>query len=256
MNPQAPAPGKTSPQNTPTSPSGSRPQQSQVQTLTPNNRGNARDYVNPQAVSGVPANRPTISNSPNNSPPSRTGQPNSPPNRGATRDYVNPSVSVGQNTNSRPSSPNQQGGTISYANAASGNSANTPKQNTNVRDYVAPQKSGQAATSRPKLDFPPLPGGAKSNPSMNTGVTPLSYAQKVSGGVTTKSPLNTPNKSPPGPPGSTTTPKPDEGPTDVELRDFSEALLRRDVNNAAKYITTNIQGKTTSQSQNDEAPQK
>ncbi|GLV40220.1 uncharacterized protein CBL_03632 [Carabus blaptoides fortunei] len=213
------------------------------------NRGNVRDYVNPNTASGVPTNRPTSSG---NSPPSRIGQPNSSSNTGV-RDYVNPSVSVGQK-------PNQPAGTISYANAASGNSANVPRPNTNVRDYVAPQRSGggEAVTVRPKLDFPSLPNanGPKPNPSTNTGVTLLSYAQKLSGGATTKSPLSIPKQSPPGPPGSTTTPKPDDGPTDIELKDFSEALLRRDVNNAAKYVTANIQGKTTSQSKNDEAPQK
>lgn len=43
---------------------------------------------------------------------------------------------------------------------------------------------------------------------------------------------------------------------DDELREFSEALLKKDTNNVAKYVTINYQGKTTSRSTKDEAPQK
>lgn len=43
--------------------------------------------------------------------------------------------------------------------------------------------------------------------------------------------------------------------TDDELRQFSEMLLNRDVNNAAKYVEAKYQGRTTSWSKNDEAPQ-
>uniref|UniRef100_S4P3D5 Poly(U)-specific endoribonuclease-like protein n=1 Tax=Pararge aegeria TaxID=116150 RepID=S4P3D5_9NEOP len=42
-------------------------------------------------------------------------------------------------------------------------------------------------------------------------------------------------------------------PSDVELQTVSEELLRKDVNNAAKFITVNYQGKTTSQSKDDKA---
>jgi hypothetical protein len=41
---------------------------------------------------------------------------------------------------------------------------------------------------------------------------------------------------------------------DDELREFSESLLNKDVNNAAKYVTINLQSKTTSRSERDEAP--
>ncbi|KAF2897264.1 hypothetical protein ILUMI_08904 [Ignelater luminosus] len=41
---------------------------------------------------------------------------------------------------------------------------------------------------------------------------------------------------------------------DEELREFSENLLQRDTNNAARYVTINYQAKTTSRSQVDEAP--
>ncbi|KAK4885092.1 hypothetical protein RN001_001363 [Aquatica leii] len=41
---------------------------------------------------------------------------------------------------------------------------------------------------------------------------------------------------------------------DNELREFSEELLRIDTNNAARYVTANFQGKTTSSSKEDKAP--
>lgn len=43
--------------------------------------------------------------------------------------------------------------------------------------------------------------------------------------------------------------------SDAELKDVSEALFRKDTNNAAKYITVNYQGKTSSFSKTDLAPQ-
>lgn len=42
--------------------------------------------------------------------------------------------------------------------------------------------------------------------------------------------------------------------TDDELREFSEKLLEKDNNNAAKYVTLHLQSKTSSRSTNDEAP--
>ncbi|XP_063921206.1 endoribonuclease CG2145-like isoform X2 [Zophobas morio] len=42
--------------------------------------------------------------------------------------------------------------------------------------------------------------------------------------------------------------------TDDDLKQFSENLLDKDVNNAAKYVTINLQSKTTSRSDRDEAP--
>ncbi|KAJ8964682.1 hypothetical protein NQ314_004714 [Rhamnusium bicolor] len=46
----------------------------------------------------------------------------------------------------------------------------------------------------------------------------------------------------------------DGGVEDYELREFSEELLTKDTNNAARYVTVNLQGMTTSRSMNDEAP--
>ncbi|XP_060806992.1 endoribonuclease CG2145 [Amyelois transitella] len=43
-------------------------------------------------------------------------------------------------------------------------------------------------------------------------------------------------------------------PSDSDLQILSEELLRKDSNNAAKYITVNYQGKTTSSSKEDKAP--
>ncbi|KAJ8973547.1 hypothetical protein NQ317_018392 [Molorchus minor] len=46
----------------------------------------------------------------------------------------------------------------------------------------------------------------------------------------------------------------DLGVEDYELREFSEELITKDINNAARHVTINLQGKTTSRSMNDEAP--
>ncbi|CAG9762183.1 unnamed protein product [Ceutorhynchus assimilis] len=42
--------------------------------------------------------------------------------------------------------------------------------------------------------------------------------------------------------------------TDDELREFSENILKKDSNNAMKFVTLNLQGMTSSRSSNDEAP--
>ncbi|KAL1512551.1 hypothetical protein ABEB36_002131 [Hypothenemus hampei] len=42
--------------------------------------------------------------------------------------------------------------------------------------------------------------------------------------------------------------------SDDELREFSENLLKKDSNNAMKYVKLNVQGKTSSRSSQDEAP--
>ncbi|ENN70666.1 hypothetical protein YQE_12611, partial [Dendroctonus ponderosae] len=44
------------------------------------------------------------------------------------------------------------------------------------------------------------------------------------------------------------------GASDDELREFAENILRKDTNNAMKYVTLNIQGMTSSRSSSDEAP--
>ncbi|KAJ8925253.1 hypothetical protein NQ315_009081, partial [Exocentrus adspersus] len=48
--------------------------------------------------------------------------------------------------------------------------------------------------------------------------------------------------------------KNEEGVEDYELREFSEELLTKETNNAARFVTVNVQGMTTSRSTNDEAP--
>lgn len=44
------------------------------------------------------------------------------------------------------------------------------------------------------------------------------------------------------------------GVSDIDLQTLSEELLRKDTNNAAKHVTVNYQGKTTSESKDDKAP--
>lgn len=239
-----------------------------VENLNSNNRGGTRDYVNPQASLVGQTVRPqtTITRGLNNrdflnlSTPSPQVVRSNPQinNRGTVRDYVNPSAPlVSPNVNLKAgTSPSNPVLPNSYAQAV-----NPSGLNTNLRDYVAPLRPAPGAS---KPNFPALPTTPGSQIPIRSGAiqpssgsTILSYASKA-GGSTTKSPLviaNTPSTGPLNS-GSTTTEKAEDGPTDNELREFSEALLKRDVNNAAKYVTINIQGKTTSSSKNDEAPQR
>lgn len=239
-----------------------------VQSLQ--NRGVTRDYVNPHApivgqtvIPQTPITRDSNNrNFLNLSTPSTHNVQSKPEtnNRGTVRDYVNPSATlINPNVNSKagPSTPHPNVPN-SYVPAV-----NPSRSNTNLRDYVAPSRPSQE-NLKPNFPALPTPPGSQipihseviQPPSGSTIQT--SYANKVVGGITTKSPLVIPKIPSTGPfnSGSSTTEKPEDGPTDNELREFSEALLKKDVNNAAKYVTINIQGKTTSSSKNDEAPQR
>lgn len=106
--------------------------------------------------------------------------------------------------------------------------------------------------------------------SLSTPSKPWSYSNILSGSKSpstvsttfkpsTRLPANTPTSSPVLPSSilnrNPNTPAITSGPaTDSELQTLSEELLRKDVNNAARYVTINYQEKTTSHSQEDKAP--
>lgn len=214
-----------------------------------------RDFVNPyfNLTYGNPTTKPQTStpknqqNIPQISKPVQTAS-NTP---GGKRDFVNPNykptdpfptLKPVQTPNQPPRDPfpalkpvrTQQG------------SPQTGPTTSKPRDFVNPNFQ-----PKPREPFPALrPVG---QPNLTPGqVQPdsvISYAQKASGGVTTPAPGFVT-----GPP-SATTEHPDDGPNDNELREFSEAILKKDINNAYKYVKLNLQGKTTSHSKNDEAPQ-
>lgn len=124
---------------------------------------------------------------------------------------------------------------------------------------------------------PPVSPSVQNNPTVSTP-KPLSFSAVVAGPNKQPSPATIPTskpstKSPPNSQPQTTLPgfpvlpssilnqnrknnnnqNNANGPTDAELQTLSEELLRKDTNNAAKYLTINYQEKTTSQSKVDNA---
>lgn len=227
-----------------------------------------RDFVNPNFKPGG-----TPQAAPRDPFPTLKPLSNTPITQGTPgRDFVNPNFKPGVTP---PAAPRDPFPTLKSP-------TNTPGQGTSGRDFVNPNfKPGGAPPATPKDPFPALkPPGSKPsqatpgrdfvNPNFkpgapkpprepfpalgppvglsNIGIVPGgSYAQKAANGVTTPRP-DSPTKV------DSVTKPPLEGPRDDELREFSEALLKKDVNNAFKYVTLNVQGRTTSQSKNDEAP--
>lgn len=121
----------------------------------------------------------------------------------------------------------------------------------------------------PQPQFPAVAPSSHPNPSSNSGA---SWASVASGkGPTGGSKPSSPTQIQPQPKFPTaapsvhvkTTPKPGDAKTttaaeiasDKELSDMSEALLNKDVNNPAKFVTLNSQQKTTSFSKDDLAPE-
>ncbi|XP_077296559.1 uncharacterized protein LOC143918471 [Arctopsyche grandis] len=116
----------------------------------------------------------------------------------------------------------------------------------------------------PQPQFPAVAPSSHPNPSRNSG---SSWASVASGkGPTGGSKPSSPTQLKPQPQFPTaakTTPKPGDAKTtaapeiasDKELSDMSEALLNKDVNNPAKFVTLNSQQKTTSFSKDDLAPE-
>lgn len=187
------------------------------------------------------------------------------PPKTPTRDYVNPNQPAKDPFPALKPPRNQYNPNTQIAPPTS------PKPGT--RDFVNPNIKPQIPLNLPKEPFPVLkPVGPRDSVSLSQVIGPQrphttpvgsqipqgagSYAQKAANGVTTPRPISTgpPDGSAGAPDSSTRAPL--EGPVDNELREFSEQLLKKDVNNAFKYVKLNIQGKTTSQSKNDEAPLK
>jgi hypothetical protein len=216
-----------------------------------------RDYVNPNIASN---------NSPNTQ-HSTTGFHTSPTPTQASqtsgrRDYVNPNIpSNNSPTNSQqgkvkdlinfydsrnPQTSNPQK-VPSYSSILQGTTNNNNNNNNNQGPTVNP---GGTGTTKPPNQTP----------------KPLSFSNVVSGStnhastITTRPSTNGPSNIRPSKlPSSIANNNKNQGNngnsvTDSELQVLSEELLRKDSNNAAKYITINYQGKTTSQSIEDKAP--
>lgn len=214
-----------------------------------------RDYVAPQkpthnrqdSVAQFPplgpasAPQPTPATNKNSGPHS---QPSSPTGK---RDYVAPQYPTVQPATGKVKdlinfydSKNSSPGTSSYSSIAQGSS----------------HRNGPTVTQRAQITT------AIVTPK------PMAFSSVVSGGK-----INTQSSTPksttrnPGTPTRTGTPvlpssivnnnkgnNNDNTVSDAELVTISEELLRKDNNNAAKYLTVNYQEKTTSQSKEDKAP--
>lgn len=128
-------------------------------------------------------------------------------------------------------------------------------QGTGNNNFPTSGSVGSTKITQPYTQTTPKPPTTK----------PFSYSAMVSGSnkQSTLSVYTTPKPSTRGPvlPSvilnnnrNTNTGSDSRSTSDTELQTLSEELLRKDTNNAAKYITMNFQEKTTSQSKEDKAP--
>ncbi|CAG9581572.1 unnamed protein product [Danaus chrysippus] len=203
-----------------------------------------RDYVAPQISTKNPA---TTVTTPKTHPSTAVTQN---PSR---RDYVAP-----QYPTTKPATTQKQ-----KFNTPTVVTQKTPSPK---RDYVAPSPTQRQSSNTWKGGK-----GTQSTASTNPTPKPISFSSVVSG---SKKPSTLPSSS-----SSLTPTSPSKlalnnlptnlvlpsslannqgtntnGLTDVELQNVSEELLRKDVNNAAKYITISYQEKTTAMSKDDKSP--
>lgn len=212
-----------------------------------------RDFVNPNYKPNQPINPATTSKAPIAT--SVLDQKSSQP----SRDFVNPNFKPNVSPISTPaSSSSSTPSSVSLSQILKPG----PPQPTGSRDYVN-------TNIKPRDPFPALrpsnQGGRESFPALGPAQSAAgrpassgpSYAGAAAGGATTSRSLTAQvGGLAPGVVPGPSTKAPQSGSSDSQLREFSEQLLRKDVNNAAKYITLNLQSKTTSQSKIDVAPNK
>lgn len=199
-------------------------------TPTPNNNGKTtpkpasspkRDYVAPQ----FPTLKPT--------------QGNNQQNNGNVKDLINFYDNMNKDITNGPKKPG-------YNSILAGTTGITPSS------PLFTQKPTQI-TPKPSSYSSILAGSTKQSVTNPTPATPVQKptlpnsgknTQPTSGPVLPSSIVNN-NKN---------TNHGNSKVSDAELQTLSEELLRKDVNNAAKYVTINYQEKTTSQSKDDKAP--
>lgn len=181
-----------------------------------------RDYVAPQY--------PTVKPNQPSSQPTGSG--------GKVKDLIN---FYDSQANKNPS----QGGTFSYSSILQGNNKNGPNPTATV-----PSTPMSSSIHTPKPFSSVVAGNKPSTLSTFTTPTPTTRIPSTPmarpGTPVLPSTIVNNNR------GSTNTNS--NGVTDAELEVLSEELLRKDTNNAARYITVNYQEKTTSQSTEDKAP--
>lgn len=250
-----------------------------VSSTKPQSSGK-RDYVAPQ--------RPTVVPSSTSKPPV-----NSFTNTGTTslspkRDYVAPQfptlkpIGTQSHQSTSNTTPMPRGPPKRDYVAPPSNHGNPQPTTGKVKDlinlYDSISTGGTAPSQKPSYSSVLLPKGDKvptqhgnHDSTVSTANTPkpISFSSVVSGSNKPTSPPSKPgvsnnNLQPTNRPGSPVLPSTivnnqgqnsnSNGLSDVELQTLSEELLRKDVNNAAKYITVNYQEKTTGISKDDKAP--
>ncbi|CAK1602133.1 unnamed protein product [Parnassius mnemosyne] len=187
-----------------------------------------RDYVAPQF--------PTLKPTQDSSKKSSTN----------VKDLINFYDNINKDNNNNPRKP-------SYSSILQGSTAVTPS--TPLATHL-PQKT--TPTTKTPMSFSSVVAGTTKHTTINpTQATP--HAQKP---TIPNSGKNTQPTGRPVLPSSILNNNKNTNQTsglnivsDAELQVLSEELLRKDINNAAKYVTINYQGKTTSQSKEDNAPQ-
>ncbi|CAH2102439.1 unnamed protein product [Euphydryas editha] len=239
-----------------------------------------RDYVAPQRPTTIPSSTPKPLNSFTNA-----GSTSHSPKR----DYVAPQFPtlkpIGttshlstSNTTPMPSSSSKR----DYVAPPSSKHGNTQPTDGKVKDlinlYDSISSGGSASSQKPSYSSILKPTGNKvptqhgnqySTVSTVNTPKPISFSSVVSGSSKPTSTLSKPgvsnnNLQPTNRPGSPVLPSTlvnnqgqntnSNSPSDTELQTLSEELLRKDVNNAAKYVTVNYQEKTTGSSTDDKAP--
>lgn len=205
-----------------------------------------RDYVAPQFPILKPIGTQSYQSTSNTTP-----MPRGPPKR----DYVAPPSNHGN--------PQSTAGKVKdlinlYDSMSTGGTA--PSQKPSYSSILLPKGDNKVPTQH---------GNHHSTVSTANTPKPISFSSVVSGSNKPTSPPSKPgvsnnNLQPTNRPGSPVLPSTivnnqgqnsnSNGPSDVELQTLSEELLRKDVNNAAKYITVNYQEKTTGMSKDDKAP--
>ncbi|XP_045497969.1 uridylate-specific endoribonuclease D-like [Colias croceus] len=208
-----------------------------------------RDYVAPQ----YPTLKPTSSPSTKQTTIGTTQKISTPPKR----DYVAPSFTTPKPMQNKNEQPGKVKDLINFYDGHGKQDGTTLPKMPNYSSILKNPSATQAPTAKPTqgshTNTPTKPGswssivsGSKntmSQPATTNNklkpTAPTSLANKP--GLLPSAILNNNNKQ-----GSTTI-------SDAELQVVSEELLKKDVNNAAKYVTINYQEKTTSQEKQDKA---
>lgn len=259
---------------------GSQTAGAQISPIIPPNNPSSpkRDYVAP--------NQPTIKN-PITPPPSSTPSLNTPQkSQGGSpkRDYVAPNF-PSPSTSSHSPGNSQHNKVKDLVNFYDNKAQNTPTkapsyssiaQGSNRQTSPVTQGPFTASTSHtnkplsfsavvagqnkpnipPNNNTPTLPSSTANNRNPQLPLKPISNNSKndKSGSPTKPSLPPLPSTILQNQKNKNSQSSNSSGPTDFELQTLSEELLRKDSNNAAKYITINYQDKTTSQAKDDKAP--